>query len=283
MPAAEPSLSLASETTLWGDAPRPFVIATHATGFCKEVYRPVIDELRRDVTALEVLAFDARAHGDSDAPEPPYDWWDYGRDVLALTAGRRGIAGVGHSGGAAALVFAELLDPGTFASMVLVEPIVFPGPYGRIDHPLTEAALKRKPTFASPLAALENFADKPAFAAWEPAALEAYIAGGLAPVGDHWRLKCSPEHEAEWYRGATDHGAWERLGEIASDVVLVVGERSDSHSEDFAAEMADRIGEAHVDVVQGAGHFVTMEDPARIASHVARHVAGESGQLIAQR
>lgn len=266
-PAA--GITLATETTEWGEAPRPLVVASHATGFCKEVFDPVIEELAALVPAAEVLAFDHRAHGDSDAPEPPFDWWSLGRDVLALIDGRTAAVGVGHSAGAAALVMAELLAPGTFSALVLVEPIVFPGPYGHFDHPLVDAALKRRRTFVDPAAAYDNFAGKPPFDTWDHRALDAYITGGLVPIGNEWRLKCEPALEAEFYRAATAHGAWERLVEVGSEVVLVAGEYSDSHPGPFLEETARRLGAGHVDVVPGATHFVPMEQPERIARHVA--------------
>lgn len=268
---------LATETTTWGDAPRPTVIASHATGFCKEVFHPVVDELRSLVPGADVVVFDHRAHGDSDVPPPPYDWWDLGRDVLAVVGGRRQVAGLGHSAGAAALVMAELLAPGTFHSLTLVEPIVFPGPYDRIaDHPLVEAALKRRRVFDDADAVYANFVGKPPFATWDPRALAAYVAGGFAPSDAGWQLKCPPESEAEFYRGASAHGAWERLAELGADVTLVAGERSDTHAGGFLDMTAQQLGAGHVDMVPGASHFVVMEMPGRIAAHVANHL--ESGE-----
>jgi pimeloyl-ACP methyl ester carboxylesterase len=260
---------LASETTNWGPDPQPFVLASHATGFCKEVFRPVVDELRHRTSAATVLAFDHRAHGDSDVPPPPYDWWDLGRDVVGILDGRSGVVGVGHSAGAAALLLAELLAPGSFASLVLVEPIVFPGPYGRQEHSLVDAALKRKAEFTSRAAAVENWESKPAFSSWQPAALEAYARGGLAPEGAIWRLKCPPEAEAEFYRGSTAHGGWDRLGEIGSRITLIAGEHSDTHPGPFLERTAQQLGGGHVEVVAATSHFVVMERPDVIAEHIA--------------
>ncbi len=272
---AHDGIRLAAETTSWGTTPRPFVLASHATGFCKEVFRPVVRHLRAVVDGAEVLAFDHRAHGGSDVPDPPYDWWDLGRDVIGLLDGRTGVVGVGHSAGAASLLLGELLAPGSFASLVLVEPIVSPGPYGRKEHVLVEAALKRKSDFASRTAAIENWASKPAFADWAAEALEAYAEGGLVPEGPSWRLACPPEAEAEFYRGSTAHGAWDRLGEVASDIVLIAGEHSDTHPGSFLERTAEQLGGGRVVVVPDTSHFVVMERPDVIAHHVAGRL--ESG------
>lgn len=261
--------TLATETTIWGEAPRPFVLASHATGFCKEVFRPVVVELAARIPSAELCAFDHRAHGGSSIPEPPYDWWDLGRDVVSILAGRSNVTGVGHSAGAAALLLAELLAPGSFARLVLVEPIVFPGPYGRQEHALVDAALKRKSVFPTRVAAIENWRDKPAFAGWVEEALDAYAQGGLRPDGDGWRLACPPEAEAEFYRGSSAHGGWDRLGEIESDVVLIAGEHSDTHPGPFLERTARQLGGGHIEVVPGASHFVVMERPQLVAAKVA--------------
>lgn len=244
------------------------VLAVHATGFCKELWGPVAGLLAPN----PVVAPDQRGHGDSSTPPPPYDWWDLGRDLLEVVAdgGPSHPVGLGHSSGAAALVMAELLRPGTFASLVLVEPIIFAVPAVRMeDNPMTAAALRRKRAFASPGAVVEAFRSRGAFAGWTEDALGLYARHGFRPGPDGWGLKCRPETEAEFYRGATAHGAWARLHEIACPVVLVAGERSASHPREFLEAMRDRFRNARLEVVPGAGHFLPMERPEAVAALVA--------------
>jgi len=240
-------------------------VAVHATGFCKELWEPVIRRTRRP---WWVVAPDQRGHGDSGTPPPPLDWWDLGRDLLAVVdhaAGERP-AGLGHSSGAAALVMAELLRPGTFRALVLVEPIVFPPPYFRAEeNPMSAAALRRRASFPSPEAALAAFRGRGPFRYWTDEALALYATHGLRPQGGAWALKCPPELEAEFYRGATAHGAWEGLGEVGCPVLLVAGADSDSHPAPFLEASGRRFGDARLEVVPGAGHFVPMEQPGAVA------------------
>ena len=256
------------------------VLAVHATGFCKELWGPVATLLAPN----PVTAPDQRGHGDSSTPPPPYDWWDLGRDLLeVVAAGAPSLpVGLGHSSGAAALVMAELLRPGTFASLVLVEPIIFPVPAARMeDNPMTVAALRRKRAFASAGAVVESFRSRGAFAGWTEEALGLYADHGFCPGPGGWVLKCRPETEAEFYRGATAHGAWARLHEIACPVVLAAGERSASHSRGFMEAMRDRFGGARLEVVPGAGHFLPMERPEAVAALVAARLGrgvGEGGR-----
>lgn len=239
----------------------------------------MVAELRGRGVELPVIAWDSRSHGDSPIVEPPYDWWDFGRDALAVLEddGRRPI-GIGHSCGATALAMAEILKPGVFAGLVLLEPIIFPPPYRRHhDHPLAAGAEKRKESFPSRVEARENFASKEVFAHWDPRALEAYVRGGLEVRDGRYRLKCPPWAEAETYRTATTHGAWERLGEVSAPVLLLAGERSDSHRGPFLQELAARFAQAQAVVVPGAGHFLPMERPDAVALAVAHFLANGLG------
>lgn len=243
------------------------VLLAHANGFCKEMWRPVTEV----VEGITALATDQRGHGGSEVGPPPYDWWDLGRDALAwsvtLAAPR---IGVGHSSGGAALIKSELLRPGTWRHLVLVEPIVFPGPFQRAEtHPLVEGALRRRPGFDSREETRASYAGRGPFRRWTERSLDLYVEHGFRDDADGRRvLVCSPEVEAEFYRMATAHGAWDRLGEVACPVTLIVGEDSDSHPVEFATILAKRFPQARLVVVPNAGHFVPMEKPGVISDVV---------------
>jgi pimeloyl-ACP methyl ester carboxylesterase len=240
-------------------------VAVHATGFGKSLWEPIVRRVRR---RRWWLVPDQRGHGDSATPQLPIDWWDLGRDVLAVLdhAGAAGPLGLGHSSGAAALLMAELLRPGTFRALMLVEPVVFPPPYRRIEeNPMSAAALRRRASFASPAAALAAFRRRGPFVRWTEEALKLYASHGLRPDGGAWVLRCTPEVEAEFYRGATAHGAWERLGEVRCPVLLVAGSDSDSHPAGFMRALQGRFPTARLEFVPGAGHFVPMEQPGAVA------------------
>lgn len=221
-----------------------------------------------------MVAWDHRAHGASAKPPLPIDWWDTARDALAVLAGTsEPVIGVGHSMGAAALLMAEILAPGTFAAIVAIEPIVFPPPYQPIDHhPLVQSALRRRPSFASREEALANFTSKGVFSAWDVRALEAYVNCGLEPAGGEWVLTCPPEYEAAVFAAAPLHGAWDRLGEITPPVHVVAGRDSDSHPADFADAQASQLGNGTLEIVEGSGHFLPMEQPARVAEIIGQTI-----------
>jgi pimeloyl-ACP methyl ester carboxylesterase len=263
--AASDGTSLA--LTCWSGRGTP-VVAVHATGFCKELWQPVVDHL---TPRPPVVAPDQRGHGDSSVPPPPYDWWDLGGDLLAVVGACRleGPLGLGHSSGATALVMAELLRPGSFSALVLVEPIVFPEPYRRMEeNPMSAVALRRRRDFPSKEEAAEAFRGRGPFAGWVEPSLDAYVACGFRPGPGGWTLKCSPEIEAEFYRGATAHGVWGRLGQLGCPVVVVAGEDSPSHSPPFLRALMGQFAAARLEVVPGATHFVPMQRPGALAALV---------------
>lgn len=251
------------------------ILMSHATGFCLDVWDPVVADLRGLGVSAPVARWDHRFHGDSGRAAS-FDWWDAGRDALtvidALGWGTVGI-GVGHSYGGAALVLAELLRPGTFTRLLLIEPIIFPGPYERFpDQPLVVMSRKRTPSFPSRAAAFENYENKGPFARWDKRALDAYVDGGFVEHDGAWRLKCDPDDEAETFLAATMHAAWERLGEVRCPVFVVAGEHSDSHPTDYLAAQTGRFPNAVHDIVDDASHFLPMEQPGRVAELIRDHI-----------
>jgi pimeloyl-ACP methyl ester carboxylesterase len=238
----------------------------HATGFCKETWRPVVDGMEGACT----LALDQRGHGDSDPPDLPVDWWVLGRDVVSVSERfdrADAVVGVGHSSGGAAVAMAELVRPGTFAHLVLVEPIIFPPPYARAeDHPLAVGAERRRRDFDDESAVRAAYAGRPPFDRWDRRAFDAYAGHGFRSESGRWTLKCAPEIEAEFYRAAWVHGAWDRLAEIACPVTIVIGDASDSHPGDFAEMLANRFSSAEIRVFEETGHLVPMERPDQLAA-----------------
>lgn len=254
----------------WNPTGSPLVCLVHATGFCKELADPIVAELGELETGFRALAIDQRAHGDSGVPDPPFDWWDIGRDLVEIIDGVAPVVGVGHSAGGAALVLAELLRPGTFAALVLVEPIILPPPYFRDpDNYMAQLARKRRDVFVSRTAAYENWRDKEPFSSWDDRVLRAYVEGGLRDTGDGVVLKCSKSSEAEFFTAATDHAAWDRLAEVATPTLILAGEHSTTHQESFTRALADRMQSARYEIIPGTSHFLWMERPALVAARAA--------------
>lgn len=144
---------------------------------------------------------------------------------------------------------------------------MFPPPYQPNDHhPLAVGARRRRALFADRRDALSHFGAKPVFASWDSRALEAYVRCGVVEEGDAWALACPPEYEAAFFASGAAHGAWDRLPEIAARVLVISGRDSSSHPAEFAAEQAGRLPNGALEVIEGAGHFLPMEQPGTVAA-----------------
>lgn len=246
------------------------IYLAHATSFCAMVWQPVMDAL----TGADIVSWDFAGHGAGPRLELPIDWTVFARQVLDET--ESGGVGVGHSMGGAALVMAQLADPSRFRALVLIEPIIFPGPYRRMEHALSDIAIKRKRTFDDRDEALANFSSRPAFSEWHPDALRGYVEGGL--VGDGpVSLACDPEVEADIYRGANAHDTFENLHEIDIPTLILAGAKSDTVSEGLVRAQAGQLRLGGFEIVEDAGHFLPMEKPNLVAERVQRLVGAIPG------
>jgi pimeloyl-ACP methyl ester carboxylesterase len=254
----------------WTEGEGPTLVFCHATGFCKEVWIPVIEELSQRVRGWTALALDQRFHGRSQGFPADYDWWRLGEDVRDVAADRRSTIGIGHSGGGAAIAMAEVLRPASFAAAILVEPIIFPPSYRAAGYQAhAEAAGRRRRHFASSEAAFANYHGRGPFSGWDDRALRSYVAGGFRPEGDAVTLRCAPESEAQFFLHAAGHAMWDRLGELDLAVSLIAGAGSDTHPAGFLSRQAERIKGATTEIVPEATHFVPMEVPGLLADRIA--------------
>lgn len=247
----------------------PELLFVHATGFCKELWRPVVHQLTESHQNFEWLAVDQRGHGDSGHGDPPYGWDLLARDVLAVLSEvtDAALVGVGHSSGGAAIARAEILAPGTFRSLVLIEPIIFPPPFERRDTALSRGAERRRSVFRDRQTAHDRFAEGP-FGTWTDEALDIYVDHGFRDTAGGWELKCPPDVEADFYQEGYNVDTWDHLPKLAVPVVIVVGAMSESHRGAYLQALCGRFADVELIVIEDAGHLVPMERPHAIGEVV---------------
>jgi pimeloyl-ACP methyl ester carboxylesterase len=260
----------------WGGTGAPVLLA-HATGFHGRVWEPVADRLV--ASGRHVWSFDFRGHGESDAPDTDYSWHGFADDALAVVrhldlAGDPQLAACGHSKGGAALILGEQKRPGTYARIWAFEPIIFasetPLP-PQDDFFLARAARKRRNEWASVEAAIEAYSSKPPLDVLTPESMRAYVTYGLRDRGDGvLELKCAPEVEARTYSMGPNHGAYARLGEVRSEVLIAVGETSTSVDAKLGAQIAERLPHGRLEVLDGLGHFGPQQDPDACVASILR-------------
>lgn len=253
------------------------ILLSHATGFHAHCWEPMASELSK---RHHVIGFDHRGYGDAERVDPStLEWSHYGYDAVsaarALSAQHDGqpVVGIGHSMGGASLLMAALAEPSLFSHLFVFEPIVFPPPDPQADerptNPLAGGARKRKSTFASIDAALENFASKPPMASFHPMARDAYVHHGFIRHPDGTvELKCLPEHEARTYETGGTHSTWSGLHRVAVPTWVISGAPAPFQPSGIAAQIADQIPGSTYVQYDNMGHFGPLEHPHELATFV---------------
>jgi pimeloyl-ACP methyl ester carboxylesterase len=248
----------------------PTLLVAHATGFCAGAYLPMVPLLAEH---FHVWGVDFRAHGDSTAPAT-LSWRGMADDVLAVVDALGGdpILGFGHSMGGASLVAAELARPGTLARAFLFEPIIIPAAWndsGPGQNPMSTAARRRRPSFASRDEVLGRYARRPPLGVFRADALAAYVDHGFADAPDGTvTLKCTPEHEAQTFE-APNKPTIEQVDAVTTPMVVARGERDGNFGPAaFAGLIADAAPAAEVLRYDRLSHFGPFEDPDLVAREV---------------
>jgi pimeloyl-ACP methyl ester carboxylesterase len=263
----------------FGGNGRPLLLS-HATGFHGYCYLPIADRLDQQFTSY---ALDYRGHGATPCNDDwDGDWFRYGDDALA--AARRiapdgGLIGFGHSMGATGLLMAAHREPGLFDLIIGFEPIVFPTAMpddgGDQDGPpsMVEGARRRRPTFPSFEAAVDNYASKPPFQFVDSDMLRLYVAHGFRPSPEGVRLKCDPAHEALTFMGGAGHRLWDALPEIDTRVVVIGGGDGEGPAQ-IAPGIAERLPDCLFISQPDSTHFGPFVDPAGTADLIVDLTAG---------
>ena len=259
---------------LGGDGPP--LLFVHATGFNGRTYGPLTSRLSEHFT---VWAPDLRAHGWSPPPvDRDFLWTTLAADLLGIVD-HLGIAQgeldcVGHSIGAATLLLADTLRPGTIGRMYGYEPVVWrlEDQFGPGENPLIALTMKRREEFASRGEAFERFASRPPFGRVRADALASYLANGFEDLPDgSVRLRCRAADEA-----ATYDGEWvsttARLEGSATPVVI--GKGLEMTFEDIGVPAHEALPNSKLITYHRLGHFGPFEAPDVIASDALATVLG---------
>jgi pimeloyl-ACP methyl ester carboxylesterase len=253
----------------WGGS-GPALHFTHANGFNAETYVPIIGALS---DTLHVLASDLRGHGQTGLPADPaaHDTWLVYRDDLirvleAIGAGPYVLSG--HSMGGTTSLLVAAARPDLVRALVLFEPVAFDPPpgYDRETSPYILGARKRRAAFDSAADARRAYTGRGAFRTWPEETLDAYLRGGLKPDGEGGegvRLSCDPRWEAaNFMLGSPPLG--EAIGRIVCPLTILHGTEQSTTGQPFLDRVRAALPQARIELVQGASHFLPMEQPVLV-------------------
>ena len=244
------------------------LVLAHATGFCGEVWRPLVPELR---DRFRVITLDQRGHGDSDKPDGAYAWRDFATDLAGVidALGLRDVYAVGHSKGGAAVAGVAADHPGRIARAMLLDPVMIPAVAGGGAPPsnfLADGARRRRQVWDSREQMIESYAARPPFDVWRRDFLDAYVEGGTFERPDgRIELKCPGEIEARVYEGAALSSSMDYLPRVAIPTLIVSGGVSTTLPPERARQAAALLRDGRLEILPGIGHFVPMEAPDEVS------------------
>lgn len=259
----------------WPGEDPPLVFA-HATGFHGRCWDQVIRQLPRQ---RRCLALEARGHGRSSKPSPPYHWPAFAQD-LAEIAEQLGVAeaiGIGHSMGGHAVTSAAALRPATFSKLLLLDPTIRrPEIYG--TRPFSAGFIrKRRVDWPSPEAMSDSFRGRPPFDRWQPEVLRDYCDYGLLPQNGEYRLACPPDAEASVYECSREPAAnlHSVIPSIAQPVTVlragVVGRplfSDDPSPSPTDPQLAALFPRGRDVLLPQCSHYIPMEAPDLVAEQI---------------
>jgi pimeloyl-ACP methyl ester carboxylesterase len=275
--------SRGTELAVWewpGEDP-PFLFA-HATGFHGRCWDQIIRMLPED---RRCLAIDARGHGRSAKPEPPYYWRSFGRD-LVLAAGLFEVEdaiGIGHSMGGHITVQCAAIRPQTYRALLLVDPTIFPREYYGGPAPDASGTLRRRNNFTSPDEMFDRFKDRPPFQNWRPEILRDYCDYGIlpAPDGNGYVLACPPEVEASIYENSKTEisDIYPEIAMVKHPVTVIRAGKTrmqdvfDLSASPTSPDLAKHFANAQEIVLPDASHYIAMEAPDLVASEIKKLIS----------
>ncbi len=239
----------------------PPLLLIHGLGYARWGWEPVVESLAR---SFDVLLFDNRGIGGSDAPPGPYTAAELAADAVQVLdeAGveRAHVLGTSLGGMVAQELALEL--PERVDRLVLA--CTTPG--GAEAHPMpavTVGLMARAPTL-SPEEALRLFVENALAAATverRPEIVERIYAHRLA----------SPPDPAGWQAQAAAGAAFDRLadvGRIRAPTLVATGTADNVIDPRNSELLAERIPGARLERFPGAGHLFFWEEPERFVALV---------------
>jgi 3-oxoadipate enol-lactonase len=233
-----------------GDGP-PLVLLHPGWGD-SSIWDPMLAALAQLPRQFRVVRYDTRGFGKSPAPATAYT---HLADLIAVLDHLQiaQAALVAHSGGGSPAMSLALAQPERVRQLILVAP-------GVQDHPWPAA----DPYFAE-FGRLFEAGDRDGLVAlglqtWATAgadpAAQAQVRGAVAAFFRQGELE------------RPDPPAYERLGEITADAVLVIGDLDHPMIHDAAAAIASRIPGCRTVTVPGADHLLPLRAPVVLADLV---------------
>jgi pimeloyl-ACP methyl ester carboxylesterase len=239
------------------------VLLIHGHTLDLRIWDPVMPFLVE--AGLRIIRPDLRGHGRSSRPNFGYHFVHHVADMTKVlgAAGVERAAVVGFSVGGGVAIEMALSDAGLVGSLLLIAPVMPDRPFepAFLDNLKQVARVARSEGISAAMAG--PWASSPLLAASlaKPGVREAALAIVLDFPG------------AEYLATERDHverpvSVPERLEEIAAPLVVMVGELEMPGFRVFAEEAAQGIPGGRLEIVDGCGHLIPLEEPELVARRI---------------
>jgi 3-oxoadipate enol-lactonase len=236
----------------------PPLLLIHGLGYARWGWEPVVDELAE---AHEVVLFDNRGVGESDAPLGPYSARMLAEDAVAVldAAGLEGAHVLGTSLGGMVALQVALDWPDRVDRLVLA--CTTPG--GELSAPMPQQTVRL----------IQESPGLP-----REVAMRRGVENALAPGADPALIERIMEHRlataqplAAWLAQAAagmSFDVWSRVGEISAPTLVLTGDLDVVVDPRNSELLADRIPGARLETFPGTGHLFFWEEPDRFVEVV---------------
>lgn len=245
------------------------VLLIHGHTQDHRIWEAVVPELL--TAGLRVLRPDLRGHGRSTRPEAGYHFTHHASDMVAILdmAGVPSATLIGYSiGGGIALEMA-LSQPARVDGLVLVSPVMPDRPFepAFMENLKEVARVARTEGIAAAMAG--PWAENPLFAYsfTKPGIRETANTITRDFPGAEYLASSRDRVERPWT-------VPDRLAEIDVSTMVVAGANETPGFRAWAEEAAAGIPGARIEVLDGCGHLLPLEEPELIARHIVESVQG---------
>ncbi|PWT99424.1 MAG: alpha/beta hydrolase [Terriglobia bacterium] len=269
------------ELAVWdwpGEGP-PLVFA-HGNGFHGRCW----DQVIRHFPNRRCLAPEARGHGRSSKPEPPYHWTYFASDLVQVMEqlGITGAIGIGHAMGGHSVTATAAQRPATFSAMLLLDPTIWElGVYG--TEPLNTFVVRhRRNRWSSPDAMFDSFKWRAPFSRWHNEVLRDYCNYGLLLQDGEYLMACPPLIEASAHECAKEMEAnlHPQVPSISCPVTILRAGTSarrffNPYPSPTDPQLASRLPRGRDMLLREQSHFIPMEVPDMVAEHICGIIEGK--------
>ena len=250
------------------------VVFVHGTPSYSHEWRHVVPHV--EAAGHRVVTYDLLGYGDSERPLDRDTSVGAQTDLLLALLDELGVTDptlITHDIGGAIGQRVAVLHPGTIRRLMLIDTVSYDSWPSETWREIVRNHL-------------ESYASMPAadFEAMLTRQLTMTVADEVVMAGDDLRAFLAPhrtplgrtsffEHQVRHYDSRWTDELTDRLGEIAIPVRLVWGGADRWQPVSYAEKLVADISGASLVVVDGAGHFLMEDDPARLTREVLDFLA----------